>query len=147
VGNIDQITFLETLAVLILSVIVLFLTRLSYRKIIMLNINEDLALTENVNINLHNLLYLFCIAIAISLSVYLVGGFITVALFAIPAAVAKNMSRNLFEYKLLAIISGVFSAVTGIFIACFLGLPIGPIIIIVNVVLFLISVFFKKFRL
>jgi len=119
VGNIAQISFIETIIVVILSISVLFLTRFSYRKIVMLNINEDLASTENINVNMHNLLYLLCIAVAISLSVYLVGGLITVALFAVPAAVAKNISRNLSEYKSIAIMVGIFSAILGIFIARF----------------------------
>ena len=146
VGNIAKITLEETIIVIVLSLIIYFLINFIYQKIIMININEDLALTEGINVKLFNLFYLLSIATIIALAVYLVGGLITVALIAIPAAIAKNISRNLIEYKTLAILSGIFSALTGIFIARFWNLPIGPIIILVNVFLFFISIFIKKLR-
>jgi ABC-type Mn2+/Zn2+ transport system permease subunit len=110
----------------------------------LINIYEDLAAVEGVKISLYNLLYLLSIAIVVALSVYLVGGLITAALIAIPAATAKNISSNLCFYKISAIVCGIISAVAGIFIAQSLSLPAGPMVIISNVALFLFSVVFRK---
>ena len=144
VGNISQITLAETSLIVFLSALIFFLIRKAYKKIVLLSIDEDLALAEGVDIKMYNLLYLVSIAFVIALSVYLVGGLITVALFAIPAAAAKNVGRNLWEYKTLAVLIGIFSALVGIFIARLGGFPIGPIIILVNVFLFLVSVVLKN---
>jgi ABC-type Mn2+/Zn2+ transport system permease subunit len=144
VGNITKITLPETMMTIILSILIFYFLKFMYRKIMLINIHEDLAKVEGISVSLYNLFYLLSIAIVVSLSVYLVGGLITAALIAIPAASAKNISHNLFSYKVLAIIFGVTAAVAGIFISKFFGLPTGPMIIILNAVLFLSSVFLHK---
>ncbi len=110
----------------------------------LMNIHEELTVIEGINVSLYNLLYLLSIAIVVALGVYLVGGLITAALIAVPAASAKNISKGLFSYKAWAIIIGIISTIAGIFIARFFDLPTGPMVIISGVALFLISVIFRK---
>lgn len=144
VGNITKITLGETMAVVILSLLVFYAIKRLYQKMMLLNVNEDLAAIEGVNIPLYNLLYLLSIAIVVALGVYLVGGLITAALIAIPAASAKNISKELRSYKTWAIVLGIISAIAGIFIARFAHLPTGPMVIVSSAALFLISVIFRK---
>ena len=144
VGNIAQITLLETLVAIFLSILVFYTTKFIYRKMMLINLSEDLAIVEGINVSLYNLLYLFSIAIVLGLGVYLVGGLITAALIAIPAASAKNITSDLCSYKIWAIIFGVLAAVIGIFTARFFSLPIGPAIVVVSATLFLISIFIEK---
>jgi len=144
IGNITKITVPETLITIILSLVVFYRVRKIYPKMMLINIYEDLAMIEGVNISLYNLLYLLSIAIVLGLGVYLVGGFITAALIAIPAASAKNLSTNLFSYKIMSIVFGVISAVAGIFLARFVHLPTGPMVIATGVILFLISIIFQR---
>lgn len=145
VGSITKITFGETAVVVVLSLFVFFTVRKLYQKMMLINVHEDLAITEGVNIRLYNLLYLLSIAVVVALGVYLVGGLITAALIAIPAATAKNISKGLHSYKISAIFFGTVSAIAGIFIARFVNLPTGPMVIVSGAVLFLIStVFIKK---
>ncbi len=144
VGSIDKITFGETAIVISLSILIFFVVRKLYQKMMLINIDEDLAIREGINIQKYNLFYLLSIAIVIALSVYLVGGLITAALVAIPAATAKNISKNLQSYVKLAIFFGIISAVAGIAIANFSHLPIGPMVIVSNAVLFMTSIIFMK---
>ncbi|OGG87027.1 ABC transporter, partial [Candidatus Kuenenbacteria bacterium RIFCSPHIGHO2_02_FULL_39_13] len=140
VGSITKITIWETTAVVILSLLVFYAVRKLYQKMMLMNVHEDLATIEGVNIQLYNLLYLLSIAIVVALSVYLVGGLITAALIAIPAASAKNINKGLRSYKNWAIAFGIISAIAGILIARFIHLPTGPMVIVASVALFLISV-------
>jgi ABC-type Mn2+/Zn2+ transport system permease subunit len=110
----------------------------------LMNVYEDLATVEGVNTSLYNLLYLLSIAIVVALGVYLVGGLITAALIAVPAASAKNISKGLLSYKISAIAFGILASIAGIIIAQFTQLPTGPMVIISGVVLFLISIVFRK---
>ncbi|MFH1536230.1 MAG: metal ABC transporter permease [Patescibacteria group bacterium] len=144
VGNITKITLGETVVVVILSLLVFYVIKQLYEKMMLMSVNEDLATIEGVNIQLYNLLYLLSIAIVVALGVYLAGGLITAALIAVPAASAKNISKALHSYKTWAIVFGIVSAITGIFIARFVHLPTGPMVIVSSVVLFLISVIFRK---
>ena len=144
VGNIANISLLEMVITIVLSILVFYITNRIYGKMMLMNLNEDLAIVEGINVNLYNFLYLLSIAIAVALGVYLVGGLITAALIAIPAASAKNITGDLDSYKIWAVVFGVLSAILGIFAGRFLHLPIGPMIIVISALLFLVSVFIEK---
>ena len=144
IGSIEKITHWETFIVVILSLLVFYVVKRLYQKMMLINVYEDLAVIEDINIKLYNLLYLLSIAVAVALGVYLVGGLITAALIAIPAATAKNISGSLRSYKMWAVVLGIISAIAGIFIARFTQLPTGPMVVVSSVALFLISVIFRK---
>ncbi|MFH1611176.1 MAG: metal ABC transporter permease [Patescibacteria group bacterium] len=144
VGNIMQINLWETIATIVLSCVVFIVVGKIYKKIMLMNVYEDLAVMEGANVSMNNLVYLVCIAIVVALGVYLVGGLITAALIAIPAATAKNLSKNMSSYQILAIIFGIVSAIAGILISQLADLPTGPMVIVSGVVLFLISITFRR---
>jgi len=144
VGNIMQITLPETLATIALSLAIFFVIARIYKKMMLINIYEDVATTEGINTSRCNLLYLLSIATVVALGVYLVGGLITAALVAIPAASAKNVSRGMWAYKIWAVAFGIISAIAGIIIARQTHLPTGPMVIISGVAVFVISIFFRR---
>ena len=111
---------------------------------LLINISEDLAKAEKVDVKKYNLLYLFSIAILVALGVKMVGGLLTAALVAIPASTSRNLSRNLFQYNFLSIFFGALSAILGISLFKLTSFPPGPLIILVSTVFFLISLIFKK---
>ena len=144
IGSITTITLAETLAVIIISSAVFLLVNKIYQKIMLINIHEEVARADGINASHYNLYYLLSIAIVVSLGVYLVGGLITAALIAIPAASARNVSKNLYSYKLWAVVFGISAAIMGIFIARFYDVPAGPCIIVTAAVLFIFTVFIKR---
>ena len=144
VGSLAKITFSETILILVLSTFVFFIIRRLYQRMMLINVSEDLARTEGINVKMFNLYYLLSIAVTISMGVYLVGGLITAALVAIPSATAKNVSKDLRSYKIFASLFGIISAIVGISVAHIFCLPIGPLVIISNAVLFFISIIFMK---
>lgn len=144
VGNITKITLQETIVTVVLSLFIFYVVKKIYQKMMLTNVYEDLAVIEGVNLSFYNLIYLLSIAVVVALGVYLVGGLITAALIAIPAASAKNISGDLRFYKTSAVLFGVVSAIAGIFIAQFFQIPAGPMVIVCGVVLFLVSIIFRR---
>ena len=146
VGNINNISLIETIIVVLVSITVFYITKRIYSKVMMLNIHEELARVEGINVDLYNFLYLLNIGLVVSIGVYLVGGLITAALIAIPSAIAKNLSRNLKSYQLLAVISSISSTITGIYLNQFYHLPTGPLIIVTGAIFFILSVVIKSIK-
>jgi len=144
VGDISEISFLDTLITCILCLSLFVLIKRIYFKMTLINISEDLAKSEGINIKKYNLLYLFSIAIIVALGVKIVGGLLTAALVAIPAATARNLSKNLSQFSLGGIFFGALSSFLGILLFKITGFPAGPLIIIVSTFFFLISLIFKK---
>ena len=100
VGNIMQITPVETAAIIISGIITLLVIRRLYRQMMLANIHPDLVVVQGHNLSLYNLGYLIAIALVVSLGVYLVGGLITAALIAIPSGASRNITTSLLHYKL-----------------------------------------------
>ena len=146
IGSIDTISFVETIVVVLVSLLVFYLTRIIYTKVMLMSIHEELARSTGINVDLYNFLYLFDIGLVVSLGVYLVGGLITAALVAIPAATAKNISSNLKMYKIEAVLFGVMATVGGIFLNYYYHLPTGPLIIITGVCLFILTTLIRKLK-
>ncbi len=140
VGDISKVGIAATIASIVLSTIVFVVVRLCYPEIMLISIHEDLAKAEGVKIKLYNLIYLSAIAIIVALGVSLVGGLMTAALVAIPAAAARNFSKTLTQYGFAAGAFGVVSAMIGIFVAAYSGLPAGPLVILTSAVIFAVSV-------
>ena len=144
IGNISNVGILETIAAVILCTAVFIAIRRSYQKIMLANINEDVAKIEGVNVKIFNLIYLLSIAVIVALGVDLVGGLMTAALVAIPAAAARNISKTLVQYGFAAGIFGIISAIVGILFSTFVSLPAGPLVIITSSIIFLITVPISK---
>ena len=144
IGDITKVSLEETLITAVLCILIFILIKKIYSKMLLINVSEDLAKAEKINVKKYNLLYLFSIAILVALGVKMVGGLLTAALVAIPASTSRNLSRNLFQYNFLSIFFGALSAILGISLFKLTSFPPGPLIILVSTVFFLISLIFKK---
>ena len=144
VGDISRVGFNDMLLALFLSMLVFLILKKYYSKFILINISEDLAKVEGISVKKYNFLYLILIGIVVALGVKIVGGLLTAAIVAIPAAASRNLSKNLFQYVFFSILFGVLSCIIGIFIADFYKLPAGVVIILVNTTIFLLTSIFKK---
>jgi zinc transport system permease protein len=140
IGDISTVGVYGTIASVILGSVVFIAVNRSYSEVMLVSIHEDLAKTEGINVKLSNLIYLLSIAIIVALGVDLVGGLMTAALVAIPAAAARNVSKTLLQYGLASGAIGILSAVVGILSSKFTGLPAGPLIILTSALIFAITV-------
>lgn len=140
IGDISTVGIYGTIAAVVLGSVVLFVVKRKYSEIMLVSIHEDLARTEGINVKLANLVYLLSIAIIVALGVDLVGGLMTAALVAIPAAAAKNVSRTLLQYGVASGTFGVVSAIVGILSARFTGFPAGPLVILTSALIFTVTV-------
>jgi zinc transport system permease protein len=140
IGDISGVGIRETIAAVVLGSLVVIAVNRSYSRIVLISIHEDLAKTEGVNVKLYNLTYLLAIAVIVALGVDLVGGLMTAALVAIPAAAARNLSRTLVQYSLTSTAFGIISAFVGILCSTFTRLPAGPLVILTSALIFLITV-------
>lgn len=144
VGDISMVGFWDTIFSSLLSLLVLMILKKSYSKLILINISEDLAKIQKIDVKKYNLIYLTLIATIVSLGVKIVGGLLTAAIVAIPAAASRNVSRNLLQYSSLAILFGILSCVLGLLASSLYGLPAGILIILTNTIIFLITLILER---
>jgi ABC-type Mn2+/Zn2+ transport system permease subunit len=144
VGDISRVGFAEATISVVLAFFLFLVVKKIYSKIVLINISEELALSEEINIKKYNLIYLGSIAMIVALGVKMVGGLLTAALVAVPASAARNLSRNLAQYAFGAMVIGIISSFLGISFFKLTGFPAGPLIILAGTLIFLISIIFRK---
>jgi ABC-type Mn2+/Zn2+ transport system permease subunit len=143
VGDISRVGFVEAIISVVLAFLLFLVIKKIYSKIVLMNISEELAQSEEIDIKKYNLIYLGCIAMIVALGVKMVGGLLTAALVAIPASAARNLSRNLAQYAFGAMVIGIISSFLGIFLFKLTGFPAGPLIILASALIFSISIIFR----
>ncbi len=144
IGDITKISYLETVSSVSAALFLFFIIKLIYPKMVLINISEDLAQSEGINVKKYNFIYLTLIAIVVAIGVQMVGGLLTAALVSIPPASARNLSQNLTQYSLISTLVGAVASCVGVLLFQFTGLPSGPLIILTSTFIFLISLIFKK---
>ena len=143
-GDISKVSFEMMIASILFSLLIFLVINRIYPKMILANISEDLAKSEGIKIKKENFIYLLSIAAIVALGVKIVGSLLVGALVIIPAATARNLSKNLKEYYLGSVVIGILSCLFGILLFRLTGILAGPSIILTSTFFFLISLIFKR---
>ena len=131
---------------IILSLIVIVLFILFYNRIFAVTFDEEFAKASGVKASLYNLLIAVITAVIIVLAMNLVGSLLISALVIFPALASMRIART---FKLVAIISTVISvscALVGILSAIIFSTPVGPTIVVCNILAFLVCFALGKIR-
>jgi ABC-type Mn2+/Zn2+ transport system permease subunit len=144
IGDISQIGFWDTFVSIVLCLIIFLILKKIFSEMILINLSENLAKAEKVSVKKYNFIYLICIAIVVALGIKVTGSLLMGALVITPAAAARNLSRNLFQYSFGALAIGIISCILGLLFSKMFSLPAGPFIILTASFIFLISLIFKR---
>ncbi len=144
VGDITQVTVLD----LFLSTVLIFLTFVFIKKlasqIVLLSISGGLAQSKGVHIRVVTFIYLLMIALTVALEVKILGILLTAALFVIPAAASRNITRSLRPYILISSFFGVVSCSLGVVGYELTTVAAGPLMIVSAGVIFLFCFLVRK---
>lgn len=144
----DQILTLTKLDVILcigVSILVLLFFILFYRQIFAVTFDESFAAATGVRAGLYNLMIAIITALVIVLAMNLVGSLLISALIIFPALSAMRVFKNFLSVILCAGAISVFAAALGIMISL-MGTPVGPTIVAVNIVIFLLFTLIGKLK-
>ncbi|MBS6183994.1 MAG: metal ABC transporter permease, partial [Clostridium celatum] len=83
-------------------------------------------------------------AVIVTLTVRWVGLLIINSLLVLPAASARNISKNFRQYHLFSVLIAVFSGITGLIISYYLNTVTGATIVLVSAVIFFITLIIRR---
>ena len=125
----------------ILILIVLFFI---WKSLFAATVNYDLAKAEGMNPDTSNYIFTILIAGVIAISIKMIGVLLITGLLLIPPAMSRNFSLSPKEMVVFSIIGGVISVIFGLFGSLEFNTPSGPSIIVVSLMLFFLSLFFRR---
>jgi ABC-type Mn2+/Zn2+ transport system permease subunit len=138
-GDITRVDLTYAVLAVAISLVVVFLTRFIYRKIVLGLISEELAISKGINVARTNLLYLLLVSVTVAIGIQVTGTLLVGFLVVTPAAAARIVSANLSRYVVLSAIFGAISAIAGIALSNSLNIMPGPLVVVSGVVIFVIA--------
>lgn len=105
-------------------------------------VHPEIAEIEGANVNRLNLILVMLIALTIAVSMKIVGVLLITSLLIIPPAAARAMATTPEQMATKASLIGVVSVVTGLVAAFYFDVPVGPSIVVVATLIFLLFYFY-----
>ncbi|MBR4991083.1 MAG: metal ABC transporter permease [Oscillospiraceae bacterium] len=119
----------------------LFANRLS-----LIAIHPQLASSRGIRVGLAQTLFTAAIAVVVTLSISSVGLLILNSLLVLPAASARNISRNIKEYTLFSVLFALAAGLGGLTLSYYLGSSAGAAISLILALIFAVTFSFRKVR-
>lgn len=144
----DILTILpEDLVIMgVVCVITIGFWLLSFNQLLASSTNASLARSRGVPTYLIETFFIIIIAMIVTISIKWVGILIINSLLILPAAAARNISKNMRQYHVYAILFSIFSGIAGLILSYYAGFAAGPTIVLISAALFFITFFLKKIK-
>ncbi|MDD6308714.1 MAG: metal ABC transporter permease [Clostridia bacterium] len=123
-----------------LSIIVLFLYIILYRKIFAITFDESFAQSCGINTALYTMIIALLTAVTIVIGMRIMGTMLISSLIIFPTLTAMQVCKSFRSVTIWAVIISVLSFAIGLILSFLLSLPAGASIVLINIVFF--SIFF-----
>lgn len=136
--SILTLTQIEVWLCVALAIVVVVVFILFYNKIFAVTFDENFAKATGTKANIYNLLIAVVVAVVIVLAMNLVGSLLISALIIFPALSAMRVFKNFKAVTISSAALSIICATLGIIISIPTGTPVGPMIVAVDIVAFVI---------
>ena len=136
----------EVVLCIALSLIVITLFVLFYNRIFAVTFDEDFARASGIRASVYNLFIAVITAVIIVLAMNLVGSLLISALVIFPALSAMRVARTFKRVVVTSTVISVICALIGILTAILFSTPVGPTIVLCDILAFLVCFVVGKIR-
>ncbi len=146
IGDILSVTTTE-LAMLAIALLVTLVFWLFFSNHLTLtSVYSQLASSRGIHTNIIQTLFTVFVAVIVTLAISWVGLLILNSLLVLPAAAARNVSKNLRQYHGLSVLFALFAGVLGLVASFYLGSSAGAAISLILAFIFAVTFCFRKVR-
>ena len=137
--NVLQIGLLALILLLVLA-----LWGLSFNHLMLSAVHPALADSRGVRVFWQEALFSAAIAVVVTVSMTWVGLLVINSLLVLPAAAARNISRNMFQYHLCSLLFAVGAGIAGLMTSYYIGSSAGASITLYLAGIFLVTFLLRK---
>ncbi len=143
VGDLLSITSREILllTVTLLGIIIIWI--FMFNKLLLVSLNHSLALSRGIPVRLVETIFCVVTAVVVTISIQWVGILIINSLLILPAAAARNISKNMMQYHAVSIVITLISGLTGLIMSYYWSTATGATIVLFAALFFLASLLAK----
>ena len=144
IGDVLSVTPGEigTLACVLLAVLIFWV--LLSNRLVLVSIHAPLASSRGLKVKTTQTLFTVCIAVVVPLAISWVGLLMLNYLLVLPAASARNVSKNLRQYHGFSVLFALTASLLGLVISYHVGASTGAAISLCLAMIFTVSLLFRK---
>jgi len=131
VSNYDLIT-LGCVLIMVYSFIIIY-----YKHILLIVLDRDIACVKKIPVNFIELSFLILLSISVFTTIKIVGSLLVTSILIIPAMSARLVSNTPLQMITISIIFAGASNLGGLYISYLKDIPVAPVIIIVESIIYL----------
>lgn len=143
IGDLLSINTSDLLLLFIAFIFIIILWILIFNKLLMVSLNTSLARSRGINFKFYEYLFSMVLTLIVTISIQWVGILIISSMLILPAAGARNISKNIWQYTLFSLIIGLISGLVGLIGSYYLGTATGASIVVVSSLLFAVTFFLR----
>lgn len=143
-GDILSVGSLEVQYLAAIALVVIFYVIFSFKKILLINLNHDLAKISGINIEFWNISFSILLALVIAFSLQIIGIFLMTALLILPAALARLFSSSAPQMLAISLILSLTISIFAFGLAANYDLKVGSTIIACFSAIFITVLGLKK---
>ncbi|MBR4109946.1 MAG: metal ABC transporter permease [Oscillospiraceae bacterium] len=128
---------------LVLSGVVIFWV-VNANRLTLTAIHPQLASSRGIKTGLTQTVFTAAIAVIVTLAISWVGLLILNSLLVLPGASARNVSKNLKQYSLFAVLFALMAGIAGLTVSYFLGTSAGAAISLILALIFAVTFCLRK---
>jgi len=143
VGDLLSITPNEVLLLIFTLVGVILLWGIMFNKFLLVSVNPSLARSRGIPVRLVETLFCITTAVIVTISIQWVGILIINSLLILPAAAARNISRNMRQYHVVSILITLTSGIAGLLMSYYWSTATGATIVLFAALFYLGTLLLK----
>lgn len=144
IGDILSITRGETAAAAIVLLLTLVLWAVMLNGLFVSSVSPSLARSRGLNVSLLESLFSLLVAVIVTISMSWVGLLVINSFLILPAASARNVTRNIRSYHLVSVLFSLFAGVTGLIASYYTGTASGATIVLFSSGIFLVTFLLRR---
>jgi len=145
-GSTSIITLQSTdvLVCAIMSLVVILFFIYFYNTIFAVSFDENFAKATGVNTELFNTFIAIVAAVTIVIAMKLVGAILVSAIIVFPCMTSMNLFKSFKQVAICSAVYAVVTSLTGILLSMVWSTPVGATIVIVEAILYLVSLIIRR---
>jgi zinc transport system permease protein len=138
-GDIKHSNYYDLLYISILILITYPILFFNFNSIILISLNQDLAISKGINVKLIEALLLALISLIVGICFKLIGVLMLFGIVIIPPTIARLVSKSPKEMIIKTIIISILTSLISIILGKKFDIEISPLLICINFIIFVIA--------
>lgn len=144
IGDVLSVTPAEIGVLLVVLLAVVIFWWVNINRLTLAAVHPQLASSRGIRVDLMQTMFTVAIAVVVTLAINWVGLLMLNSLLVLPAASARNVSRNLRQYHLFSILFALGASIAGLILSYHLGASAGAAISLTLALIFAVTFAFRK---